>query len=269
MRSAGFATLNAPACATLLRLRMTPPPVHTARREKPVARAQERSAEPDGRASVFKPLLAGLVAVLLALVFAQLSSEVVEGETLTVDLTVLRGAQSLRTHHAWLADVMRDLSGLGSPVVLTLFTAAAAGYLVLVSARTTALLLATSAVGGILVVSVFKAAFGRARPDAAFAELVAQGLSFPSGHASMSAIVFLTVGTFTASRRERGAERRYIVSTAILMMLLVGLSRVALGVHWATDVLGGWTFGIAWTLAWLVLARWLSRGDRAEPAAPA
>lgn len=134
-----------------------------------------------------------------------------------------------------------------------------AGYLALASARTTAVLVATSVISGTVFVSVFKAGFGRLRPDVAYAELVVSGLSFPSGHASMSAIVFLTLGALIASTRNRLAERVYILMTATLMTLLVGLSRVALGVHYATDVLGGWAFGTAWVIVWVLLASHIAR----------
>lgn len=75
----------------------------------------------------------------------------------------------------------------------------------------------------------------------------------------MSAIVFLTLGTLLASTRVRHRERTYIVLVAALLALLVGVSRVGLGAHWATDVLGGWAFGVAWAMAWLVLSQWLAR----------
>ncbi|OOG58048.1 phosphatase PAP2 family protein [Polaromonas sp. C04] len=215
--------------------------------------------------SLLKPLFIVFVAALLALAFAHLGSEVVEGDTRFFDMQLLRGAQSLRAAHPWLAEVMRDLSGLGSTTVLALFTVATTGYLALISARTSAFLVATSVISGSILVSVFKAAFGRLRPDAAYAELSVAGLSFPSGHASMSAIVFLTLGSLLASTHSRPAERIYILGTAVLMTLLVGLSRVALGVHWATDVLGGWAFGAAWAGLWLVLARHVARRGDANP----
>jgi undecaprenyl-diphosphatase len=75
----------------------------------------------------------------------------------------------------------------------------------------------------------------------------------------MSAIAFLTVGALLASTRTRATERAYILSLATLMTLFVGLSRIALGVHWATDVAAGWALGAAWAMAWLLLARRLSR----------
>lgn len=125
---------------------------------------------------------------------------------------------------------MRDLSGMGSTVVLTLATTATLGYLALVNARAAAILVTSAVVSGTLLVSVFKAAFGRLRPDIAFAALQESSLSFPSGHASMSAMVYLTLGTLIASTRPRWSQRFYILFVAALMTTLVGLSRIALGV---------------------------------------
>lgn len=131
----------------------------------------------------------------------------VEGDTRAFDMQILRAAQSLRSAQPWVADVMRDLSGLGSTAVLTLFTTMTVGYLALVSARTTALIVASAVITGSVGVSGLKAGFGRLWSAANFAELVAPGLSFPSGHASVSAIVFLTPGALLASTRSRALER--------------------------------------------------------------
>lgn len=77
----------------------------------------------------------------------------------------------------------------------------------------------------------------------------------------MSAIIFLTAGTLLASTRSRRWERAYILLVSALLAMLVGVSRVGLGVHWATDVLSGWAFGVAWAIAGLLLSQWLaSRG---------
>jgi undecaprenyl-diphosphatase len=209
--------------------------------------------------ALLKPLLIVFVAATLALLFIVLAGEVREGDTRFFDMLLLLRAQELRAAYPWLAEVMRDLSGLGSTVVLTLVTVATVGYLALVSQRTTAVLVATSVISGTVLVSVFKAAFGRIRPDLAYAELPASGLSFPSGHASMSAIVFLTIAALLASSHTRISERTYILVTAGLTTFLVGLSRVALGVHYATDVIGGWAFGSAWAIVWLLLARDIAR----------
>jgi undecaprenyl-diphosphatase len=171
----------------------------------------------------------------------------------------MRAAQAFRFGHSWVAEVMRDLSGLGSTAVLTMFTVVAVGYLAVVRARLIALLLAAAVITGSVGVNLLKAQFGRPRPGAEFAELVAPGMSYPSGHATVSAIVFLTVAALIANTRSRAIEKSYILAMAMLMASLVGLSRIALGVHWATDVVAGWAFGAAWALAWLLLARGLTR----------
>jgi undecaprenyl-diphosphatase len=78
----------------------------------------------------------------------------------------------------------------------------------------------------------------------------------------MAAIVFMTLGTLIASTRTRPRERGYILGAAALLTLLVGISRVMLGVHWATDVLGGWVFGAGWAMAWLLIVGTAMRAGR-------
>ena len=211
--------------------------------------------------ALMKPLLLGLVALLLAVGFAHLGSEVGEGDTLGFDLLLARGALSLRTDYPWLADVMRDWSGLGSTSVLALLTIITVGYLALDAAWTTVAVVSISTLAGTFLVSAFKFLFGRSRPGSALTDFVESGMSFPSGHASMSAIVFLTLGTLLASTRTLQRERTYILLVAALLALLVGVSRVTLGLHWATDVLGGWAFGAAWAIAGLLLSQWLVLRD--------
>ena len=108
---------------------------------------------------------------VLAFAFAQLGSEVLAGETRSFDLHALQTAALLRSSHGGLTSVMRDLSGMGSIVVLTLVTVATVGYLALVNARVAAIVVASAVGSGAVLVSVFKATFGRLRPDIAFAAL--------------------------------------------------------------------------------------------------
>lgn len=217
----------------------------------------------DGRyRRLLRPLLVGAVLVLLILAFVELAGQVLEGETHAVDLWVLQRAQAWRAEHPWLTEVMRDLSGIGSTVTLTLVTLMTVGYLSLATTHRVALTVATSVASGAALMSLLKIAFGRLRPDVAQAAIVVPGLSFPSGHSSMAAIVFLTLGTLIASTRTRLRERSYILAAAALVALLVGVSRVMLGVHWATDVLGGWAFGAGWAMAWLLLVGAVMRTAR-------
>jgi undecaprenyl-diphosphatase len=85
--------------------------------------------------------------------------------------------------------VMRDLSGVGSTIVLTLVTVGACGYLAITRAWRTALVMAISVLSAAGTVQVLKSAFARPRPWPAWSEYAATGLSFPSGHMSMSAVV--------------------------------------------------------------------------------
>ncbi len=226
---------------------------------KPPQTDASTSTPSDPFRDLWRPLLAGAFVAAMAFAFLKLGSEVVEGETQGFDQRVLLLAQELRSRYPLLADVMRDLTGLGSVVVLSLITAATALYLVLFGSRRMAALVLASMVSGTVLVSLTKGLFGRVRPDFAFAELAVSGLSFPSGHASMSAIAFLTLGALIAATHRRNRERIYILLIAGLLTLLVGFSRIALGVHWATDVIGGWAFGSAWAVLWLQVARALVR----------
>jgi undecaprenyl-diphosphatase len=163
---------------------------------------------------------------------------------------------------------MPDCSGLGGTAVMTVFAILTVGYLLLVAAPLTAALVAIAAASGSLLVSILKDSFGRVRPDESFAAAYSAGPSFPSGHVSISALVFLVLGVLVASTRAKRSERTCLVFCAALLAALVGISRIGLGVQWVTDVLGGWTFGTAWALLWLLLSRLLTRcttGWRAHP----
>ena len=98
-----------------------------------------------------------------------------EGERRAFDRAILHAMQALRDSHPWAAAVLRDLSGLGSTVVLTLCTTVTVGYLALVAARRMAGRVAVAVITGAAGISLLKAAFARLRSDAVFAEMVAPG----------------------------------------------------------------------------------------------
>lgn len=216
----------------------------------------------------FKGLAIALVASLLAVVFAMLAGEVTEGETGALDRHAARLAAALRSTHPWLSEVMRDLSGLGSTVSLTLMVTMTSGFLLLVGRKRVAIAVASASATGAVAVHLLKGLFARPRPGPEFSDLAAMGMSFPSGHASMSTIVFLTTAALLCSTRQRGVERAYILGAGMSLAVLVGLSRIALGVHWLTDVLGGWMVGTAWAMAWLLAARSPRLQTPASPSDP-
>ena len=202
-----------------------------------------------------RPLLAGFAALVLLVGFAALAGLVLAGDTHALDLAAIEAAQSLRASHPTFARAMTDASALGSTTVLTLVVVLAVGHLVLSGHRLLGRVVAVSALGGSTLVTALKVAVGRVRPDSRLAGAVVDGLSFPSGHATMSAAIYLTLGALIASTRARRREQAWVLGGAAAIAALVGASRVALGVHWPTDVLAGWAFGAAWAIAWLWIAR--------------
>jgi undecaprenyl-diphosphatase len=198
---------------------------------------------------------------MAAFAFARIADEMVEGETHAFDravLTALRDPADLSRPigPAWLKTAAIDLTSLGSLAVLGLIVLMVAGlYAALRRWRDGAIIL-IAAGGGLMLSNALKLLFGRQRPDAVFQAVPAINASFPSGHAMLSAVVFLTLGASVARITERRRVRAYALTCAVLITLVVGLSRVYLGVHWPTDVLAGWCLGAAWAcLCWL--AEWI------------
>lgn len=193
--------------------------------------------------------------------FLKIAGEVLDGDTRSVDLWILHlfrtGEQHLTPRGpAWMQEAMRDFTALGSPAVLVLTVSAVCGYLLMARQMAMACLALGSSVGGMAVGFVLKTLFSRARPDAVFHATVASGYSFPSGHAMMSAIVYLTMAALIARLAPRTRLRLYVMTAAATLTGLVGLSRVYLGVHWASDVAAGWAAGAAWALlCWMVAHR--------------
>jgi undecaprenyl-diphosphatase len=90
--------------------------------------------------------------------------------------------------------------------------------------------------------------------------------SFPSAHAAMSAITYLTIGAILARSQSSAKTSLYFMSLAACLTVLIGVSRIYLGVHYPTDVLAGWCIGAAWALGcWAVSARFQSVGQPVTP----
>lgn len=204
-----------------------------------------------------------IAALLAAGTFMALALAMHHGATAAWDGALLHLAHQARAAHPGLEAAMREFSSLGGTPVLTGFTVLAAGYLCSVGRPARAAGVTLAMVSGVLALSALKGVFSRARPDPAFAALVQDGLSFPSGHASMSAVFYLSVGLLLAQRHGRRPERAFLIATGVALALLVGTSRVMLGVHWASDVLAGWAFGAGWAALWFGIAARLRDARRA------
>lgn len=153
----------------------------------------------------------------------------------------------------WLQEAARDVTGLGGTFVLTLITAATAIYLSLTGRRHVALFVVVAVAGGSLLGTLLKLGFDRPRPEIVTHAMRVYTASFPSGHAMMSATTYLTLGALLARVHAPAAVKAYFMALAIVLTLLIGLSRLYLGVHWPSDVLAGWSLGAAWAgLCWYI-----------------
>jgi undecaprenyl-diphosphatase len=159
-------------------------------------------------------------------------------------------------------EAARDLTALGSTIVLALVTLATVLFLLLIRKSREALFVFLAVGGGQLLSSLLKLGVDRPRPDLVSHLVHVQTLSFPSGHAMMSAVTYLTLGSILARIVPGSAARIYVLGLAVLISLVVGASRVYLGVHWPSDVLAGWCAGFAWAmLCWLIARRFLPHDD--------
>jgi undecaprenyl-diphosphatase len=146
-------------------------------------------------------------------------------------------------------------------VVLCFLLAATVGYLLLVRRRGTALLVVGSMLGGTVISFGLKLLFNRPRPDIPGGIQVFTA-SFPSSHAMLSAVTFLTLGAIMTRVAAGARLKAYFMGLAVFLTVVVGLSRVYIGVHYATDVLAGWCVGSAWAvLCWIVALRLQRRGQ--------
>jgi undecaprenyl-diphosphatase len=246
--------------------------VHIARRLRAAARTEDWLS----RAAMveLKPVVALCMCALTLWGFVELADEVVEGSTREIDTAVLL---ALRTPDdpadplgpRWLEEMGRDVTALGGVGVLALLTSFGAGFLWMSGKRRVALFLLASVAGALVTGTVLKGLFDRPRPDLVPHATYVVTKSFPSGHSMMSAATYLTIGTLLARVQVRRRLKVYILGVATFLALLVGASRVYLGVHWPSDVLGGWALGSAWALAcWIVARRLqLSGGLESVPSA--
>ncbi len=128
--------------------------------------------------------------------------------------------------------------------------------------RAAAWLVLASVAGGTLLSVILKLVFARPRPDAVPHLITVSSASFPSGHAMLSAVVYLTLGALLSRVEGPPRVKIYVLSIAVLLTLMIDMSRVHLGVHWPTDVLGGWCAGAAWaTLCWRIALALQRRGE--------
>ena len=193
-----------------------------------------------------------VVIAILVVAFVALASGVLSAATAPFDDTIL---QALRTNAsdpvgpAWLERAVLNLSALGSVAVTTLFVCVAALFLLLDQRPRQALLVVGATVIAALGLTALKLAIGRERPTIVEHIEVVGGLSFPSGHSLIAAVLYPTLGMLVASNLRQRHLKVFVFTVAALLALIVGFTRVYLGVHYPSDVLGGWLLGVAFALA--------------------
>ena len=203
------------------------------------------------------------------LAFALIADETLEGETRGFDESILLalrepGDPTNPIGPAWLEHALLDITALGGYVILSMLVIGVAIYLIAAGKRGTALLVVGAVGSGTLLSETLKLGFARPRPDLVAHLAEVQSASFPSGHAMISAIAYLTLGVLLTRAHKQRRTKFIIMSYAILLTLMIGLSRIYLGVHWPTDVLAGWALGAAWSSLWWLGAWQLQRMGQVE-----
>jgi undecaprenyl-diphosphatase len=217
-------------------------------------------------------LLAALAAVVGVLVFVAIAERVSDGPPGRVDerlLLALRepGDPSDPLGPKWLEEAGRDITALGGYAVLSLLVVLVVAYEVMSRRYHAAILVLVATLGGLLVSHLLKDLYDRPRPELVPHLTHVSTSSFPSGHAMLSAVVYLTLGALLARLVDDWWAKLYFIGAALGLTALVGFSRVYLGVHYPTDVLAGWAAGLSWAILCWLAARYLQRhgvvdGDR-------
>lgn len=209
-------------------------------------------------------VLAGFVAVGGLMGFLEIAEDTAEGDTQDTDHRVLAslragGDPTNPVGPEWLEIAAADITSLGSIAVLFSMIVLVSGFLASLRRFGSATLLWASFAIGIGLSQFLKVEFGRDRPEEAYRVVDGLNASFPSGHAMLSGIVYFTMGALLARVLTQRWQRAYVLTSVVLLTALVGASRVYLGVHWMSDVIGGWALGLTVAMACWLLAHLLER----------
>lgn len=184
-------------------------------------------------------------------VFAQIAEEVLEKESYALDTSILLAIR--RIHNTLLDQAMMGITFIGDPSVLVVICLGIGIWLLKLGRRSSAVTLGVAAVGAIGLNVLLKYLFGRARP-ALWNRIVEVGkYSFPSGHAMVSLVIYGLIGYILTTKFPQ--HRRLIISLTVILIALIGFSRLYLGVHWPTDVAAGYAAGLVWLIACIMSLR--------------
>jgi undecaprenyl-diphosphatase len=196
------------------------------------------------------PRYSAVLAGVFLVVFAVVAAGVVTNATTGLDAAIsgiFHNSADAPLGPDWLLESSRDITSLGSYALLTTMVIVASLVLLTIRRWQAAAYLVAVSISGTVLSTILKHGFDRPRPAFA-AELKVFTASFPSGHAMMSAVVLLTLAAVVGALVQSRSLRRLVWIMAIILTVVVGISRIHLGVHYPTDVMGGWAIGAAWTL---------------------
>jgi undecaprenyl-diphosphatase len=212
------------------------------------------------RVAVSPVAIGAALGVCCAAAFFGLASEVAERETERLDSAVLLGIAGVRS--ALLTDFFRSITALGSGPVLGLLSVGIVIASWLAGRRRPALALAVAMLGVPVLSTALKTIYARARPDMIAHLEEVSSPSFPSGHTLGSVVFCATVALLVYEHIARRSLRLFVVGFSLCVGGLVAASRVYLGVHYPSDVVGGALIGITWSLCVAAVERWLARAGR-------
>ncbi|MBB3298720.1 undecaprenyl-diphosphatase [Rhizobium sp. BK077] len=212
------------------------------------------------RLTAYEPLTLIVLASVAGGLFVlqRLTSEVLEGETFRFDEAILLalrrpGELAVPIGPAWLTHAVDDITSLGGVTILSLMTVLVTVYLLLDRRWPIAIFVFSSVLTGWLASTLLKILVARPRPDIVPHLVEVSDLSFPSGHAMVSAVTYLTLGALLARTQRYRSTRIFVMGAGVFLAVIVGLSRIYLGVHYPTDVFAGWCAGALWALGcWLI-----------------
>jgi len=178
--------------------------------------------------------------------FIRITRELIEGDVRPLDNAALHAVVRMRT--PWLTSSAIDLTALGSLTLVILFSAFTLVVLLVLRDRMGALQLLAASVGAGVLTIVTKDIIERTRPAEAQQLVIVSGFSYPSGHSLSTAALYLTIAIIASRYIQHSGARAAIFLAVSVVVLMVGASRVYLGVHYATDVASGISLGTAWAL---------------------
>jgi undecaprenyl-diphosphatase len=214
------------------------------------------------RALEARTLIAVMLIAAAVLAFLRLGDAVRAGRTLDMDRSIILALRD-PAHPGqprgsfWTRDILHDLTALGGVAVLTLTVVISTIFLWVNGRRRHAAILLGTVLAATVVGELIRTAYNRPRPHLmAYGDYFSES-SFPSGHSNIATVVWMTLALIVASLERTRVGKATALMAGGFICLTAGAARVYFGVHWPSDVLGGWILGSGWALAaWIALGAW-------------